>query len=328
MEIAEGCIPDQNCPPFPILASVKAVDPAMTDDFGLEVERRSTPRNYTSRRTPPITRSHITGFGNRRFSNGDLRPAESQVNRKCVEYDVGALNDDQSPNIHRSIALGCANKVSVDRNFAIATRSYLNNQRSNPQIGSDSSVSEVAGGSEPPFSGPWGPSPAGGGPGKGGSERMRRQAGGRARRSLIATPDSRKSPSNREQECKPVTQARGRASQRTASPCRPTSSGDPSSGRRPRTAGAGEPLRLWLVARLAISQSRSFALCTLDLRSLRGSYLVDTPGGGDTSQEGMLRCIPADGRMRRLPISIRDMLTCGLDLPRASVSADDAAAAS
>ena len=54
MEIAEECILEQNCPPFPILASVKAVDPAMTDDFGLEVERRSTPRNYTSRRTPPF----------------------------------------------------------------------------------------------------------------------------------------------------------------------------------------------------------------------------------------------------------------------------------
>ncbi|EJK66522.1 hypothetical protein THAOC_12557 [Thalassiosira oceanica] len=105
MEIAEECILEQNRPPFPILTSVKAVDPAMTDDFGLEVERRSTPRNYTSRRTPPITRSHITGFGNRQFSNGDPRPAESQVNRKCVEYDVGALNDDQSPNIHRSMAV-------------------------------------------------------------------------------------------------------------------------------------------------------------------------------------------------------------------------------
>ncbi|EJK60128.1 hypothetical protein THAOC_19576, partial [Thalassiosira oceanica] len=38
----------------PILASAKAVDPAMTDDFGLEVEHRSTPRNYTARRTPPF----------------------------------------------------------------------------------------------------------------------------------------------------------------------------------------------------------------------------------------------------------------------------------
>ncbi|EJK68971.1 hypothetical protein THAOC_09816 [Thalassiosira oceanica] len=36
MEIAEECILEQNRPPFPILASVKAVDPTMTDDFGLE----------------------------------------------------------------------------------------------------------------------------------------------------------------------------------------------------------------------------------------------------------------------------------------------------
>ena len=54
MEIAEECIPDQNRPPIPILASAKAVDPAITDDFGLEVERRSTPPNYTARRTPPF----------------------------------------------------------------------------------------------------------------------------------------------------------------------------------------------------------------------------------------------------------------------------------
>ena len=54
MEIAEESILEQNRPPFPILASVKAVDLTMTDDFGLEVERRSTPRNYTSRRTPPF----------------------------------------------------------------------------------------------------------------------------------------------------------------------------------------------------------------------------------------------------------------------------------
>ena len=54
MEVAEECIPDQNRPPIPILASAKAVDPAITDDFGLEVERRSTPCNYTARRTPPF----------------------------------------------------------------------------------------------------------------------------------------------------------------------------------------------------------------------------------------------------------------------------------
>ena len=53
-EVAEECIPDQNCLPFTILASAEAVDPAITEDFGLEVERRSTPRNYMARRTPPF----------------------------------------------------------------------------------------------------------------------------------------------------------------------------------------------------------------------------------------------------------------------------------
>ncbi|EJK72933.1 hypothetical protein THAOC_05486 [Thalassiosira oceanica] len=53
MEVAEGCIPEQNRPLVPILAFAKAVDPAITYDFGLEVERRSTPHNYTVRRTPP-----------------------------------------------------------------------------------------------------------------------------------------------------------------------------------------------------------------------------------------------------------------------------------
>ncbi|EJK49148.1 hypothetical protein THAOC_32003 [Thalassiosira oceanica] len=36
MEVAEGCIPEQNCPLVPILASAEAVAPAITDDFGLE----------------------------------------------------------------------------------------------------------------------------------------------------------------------------------------------------------------------------------------------------------------------------------------------------
>ena len=54
MEIVERCIPDQNRPLIPILASDKAVDPGIADDFGLEVERRSTPGNYTARRTPPF----------------------------------------------------------------------------------------------------------------------------------------------------------------------------------------------------------------------------------------------------------------------------------
>ncbi|EJK67045.1 hypothetical protein THAOC_11968, partial [Thalassiosira oceanica] len=47
MEVAEGCIPEQNRPLVPFLASAKAVDPAINYDFGLEVERRSTPHNCT-----------------------------------------------------------------------------------------------------------------------------------------------------------------------------------------------------------------------------------------------------------------------------------------
>ena len=54
MEVAEGCIPDQNRPLVPILASAKAVDPTIIDGFGLEVERCSTPPNYTARGTPPF----------------------------------------------------------------------------------------------------------------------------------------------------------------------------------------------------------------------------------------------------------------------------------
>ncbi|EJK61490.1 hypothetical protein THAOC_18014 [Thalassiosira oceanica] len=49
MEIAEECILKQNRPLIPILASVKAVN-----DFGLEVESRPTPRNYTANGTPPF----------------------------------------------------------------------------------------------------------------------------------------------------------------------------------------------------------------------------------------------------------------------------------
>ena len=49
--------------------------------------------------------SEITGFESRRFSNGDLRPAESQVNYKYVQMDVGILTGGLSPNIHRSTAV-------------------------------------------------------------------------------------------------------------------------------------------------------------------------------------------------------------------------------
>ncbi|EJK56558.1 hypothetical protein THAOC_23533, partial [Thalassiosira oceanica] len=52
-----------------------------------------------------IARSGHAGFTNRRFSNGYLRSAESQVNYKYVQMDVEALNDGLSPNIHRSMAV-------------------------------------------------------------------------------------------------------------------------------------------------------------------------------------------------------------------------------
>ncbi|EJK63202.1 hypothetical protein THAOC_16160 [Thalassiosira oceanica] len=54
LKVAEGCIPDQNLPPIPIMASTKSVNPAITVYFGLEVECGSTPPNYTARRTPPF----------------------------------------------------------------------------------------------------------------------------------------------------------------------------------------------------------------------------------------------------------------------------------
>ena len=53
-EVAEGCILEQNCPLIPFLPSVGAADPAITVDFGLEVERRSTPDKYTANGTPPF----------------------------------------------------------------------------------------------------------------------------------------------------------------------------------------------------------------------------------------------------------------------------------
>ncbi|EJK59145.1 hypothetical protein THAOC_20666 [Thalassiosira oceanica] len=94
MEVAEGCNPDQNRPPFTILASTEAVDPGIADDFGLEKYEATKYR-----------RSGNTGFKKRQFSNGDLRPAESQVNYKYVQMDVGTLTGDLSPNIHRSTTI-------------------------------------------------------------------------------------------------------------------------------------------------------------------------------------------------------------------------------
>ncbi|EJK70722.1 hypothetical protein THAOC_07897, partial [Thalassiosira oceanica] len=94
MEVAEGCNPNQNRPPFTILASTEAVDPMIADDFGLEKYEATKYR-----------RSGNTGFKKRQFSNGDLRPAESQVNYKYVQMDVGTLTGDLSPNIHRSTTI-------------------------------------------------------------------------------------------------------------------------------------------------------------------------------------------------------------------------------
>ena len=51
-EVAEMCIPDQNCPPITILASAEAVDLVIAEVFGLKVERRSTPCNYTGNGKP------------------------------------------------------------------------------------------------------------------------------------------------------------------------------------------------------------------------------------------------------------------------------------
>ncbi|EJK75929.1 hypothetical protein THAOC_02333 [Thalassiosira oceanica] len=110
-EVAQGCTPDQNRPPILILASAIAVDPTITDDFGLEVEHRSMPRKYTANGTPPGRKRQrsdsgdITGFENRQCSNGDLHATDSQVNSKYVQIDIGTLTDGLSPNIHRSTAV-------------------------------------------------------------------------------------------------------------------------------------------------------------------------------------------------------------------------------
>ncbi|EJK48214.1 hypothetical protein THAOC_33010 [Thalassiosira oceanica] len=88
-EVSEVCIPDQNLPPFTILESAEAVGPGITVVFGLKVER--------GMKRQSIARSGNAGFGNRRFSNEYLRPAESQVNYKYVQMDVEALNDGLSP---------------------------------------------------------------------------------------------------------------------------------------------------------------------------------------------------------------------------------------
>ncbi|EJK66941.1 hypothetical protein THAOC_12084, partial [Thalassiosira oceanica] len=65
-------------------------------------DRRFWPRSTERQR---IARSGNADFTNQRFSNGYLRPAESQVNYKYVQMDVEALNDGLSPNIHRSMAV-------------------------------------------------------------------------------------------------------------------------------------------------------------------------------------------------------------------------------
>ncbi|EJK53258.1 hypothetical protein THAOC_27337 [Thalassiosira oceanica] len=125
MEVAEGCIPDQNRPLVPILASAEAgeKDTSVRDIDKPPIPGRGRFRGSLTRR---IQISHsleailivkrvgerqrsahgdITGFEIRRFSNGDLHAADSQVNCKYVQIDVGTLTDSLSPNIHRSMAI-------------------------------------------------------------------------------------------------------------------------------------------------------------------------------------------------------------------------------
>ena len=54
MEVAERCVPDQNCPLILFLLSAGPADTAMTVNFGLEVECRSMPGKCTSKGTPPM----------------------------------------------------------------------------------------------------------------------------------------------------------------------------------------------------------------------------------------------------------------------------------
>ncbi|EJK49135.1 hypothetical protein THAOC_32019, partial [Thalassiosira oceanica] len=137
MEVAEECNPEQNCLPVPILLSTAAVDTGNTDDFGLEVERCSTPRNYTARRTPPCAHCVITGFEIRRYSNSDLHAADSQVNSKYVQMDVGTLTERLSPNIHRSMAIAsiirfaCFHLLRIIR-FSIAWRFRFSSRQQGP----------------------------------------------------------------------------------------------------------------------------------------------------------------------------------------------------
>ncbi|EJK76196.1 hypothetical protein THAOC_02056, partial [Thalassiosira oceanica] len=76
-----------------------------------------------------IARSGHAGFTNRRFSNGYLRPAESQVNYKYVQMDVEALNDGLSPNIHRSMAV-----ASHDQNVDPGFNTFLIAASSDPEV--------------------------------------------------------------------------------------------------------------------------------------------------------------------------------------------------
>jgi len=60
IDISEGCSPEQNRPPNLILTSASAVNPAITDVFGLKVEHRLTLAAFY----PVITVFYrvITGF--------------------------------------------------------------------------------------------------------------------------------------------------------------------------------------------------------------------------------------------------------------------------
>ncbi|EJK45646.1 hypothetical protein THAOC_35732, partial [Thalassiosira oceanica] len=105
-KVAEKCILDQNRPLVPILESAEAVDPGIADDFGLEVEHRSTLHNYTGRRTPPITMARLMGRAVRRISGEPPTPPSRAAQDAMVEGDLHRWSKERQAMIHDVVIIG------------------------------------------------------------------------------------------------------------------------------------------------------------------------------------------------------------------------------
>ncbi|EJK61066.1 hypothetical protein THAOC_18498 [Thalassiosira oceanica] len=125
MEVAEECIPDQNGPPIPILASAKAVDPTMTDNFGLEIRGSIAFRRADHKHYLPQAYALRSGPQNNSFSQHGQLPCGHSAQSRLI-----LTSSPQRPSHSTCVASNQANQIerkmepvsSADKNSSVEQR--------------------------------------------------------------------------------------------------------------------------------------------------------------------------------------------------------------